>query len=185
MPQMSMGTPLCIMQPSKVIRKWSGCCWPHEPTRWLLMRMQLQQQDDTTAVEDSTLRRTAESRQRRLEAANNEFSTLQQVRQVLQQEATKGALRRKVTRITSSLIGNASKLPQLIRNSINRSLSDDMNSTLIDEEEKDNLTLFKEIDSLSSCCCRSDSTTNCIKKHFIAKGSAHFDFVEFCSFIRR
>ena len=95
-----------------------------------------------------------ESRQLRLTAANNEISTLHQVLQqsFVEQEATKGGLRRKAPRITSASIGNASKLPQQIRNSSNKrrkSASDDMNPTLIEEEGKSDLDLFKEIDTLS------------------------------------
>ena len=88
-----------------------------------------------------------------------------------------------------------SKLPQVIRREEKKRKVEDpskpelINKKLIEEEEKSDLDLFKEVESLTSCCSRSDGTTNCIKKHFSVRvagsSSLRFDFTALCSFVRR
>lgn len=110
-------------------------------------------------------------------------------------DAKKSDLNRQKERVVSHSIGMKSKLPQVIRREEKKRKIEDpskpdlINKKLIEEEGKSDLDLFKEIDSLTSCCSRSDGTTNCIKKHFSIRAagsnSLRFDFTALCSFVRR
>ena len=110
-------------------------------------------------------------------------------------DAKKSELNRQNDRVVSHSIGMKSKLPQVIRREEKKRKVEDpskpelINKKLIEEEEKSDLDLFKEVESLTSCCSRSDGTTNCIKKHFSVRvagsSSMRFDFTALCSFVRR
>jgi hypothetical protein len=110
-------------------------------------------------------------------------------------DANKSDLNRQKERVVSHSIGMKSKLPQVIRREEKKRKIEDplkpdlINKKLIEEEGKSDLDLFKEIDSLTSCCSRSDGSTNCIKKHFsvhtAGSSSLRFDFTALCSFVRR
>lgn len=110
-------------------------------------------------------------------------------------DAKKSELNRQNDRVVSHSIGMKSKLPQVIRREEKKRKVEDpskpelINKKLIEEEEKSDLDLFKEVESLTSCCSRSDGTTNCIKKHFSVRvagsSSLRFDFTALCSFVRR
>ena len=65
--------------------------------------------------------------------------------------------------------GNKSKLPQVVRRGkISKNRDHDRIEAFIADEEKDDIAIFEEINSLKSCCSRCDSSTNCIKKAFTA-----------------
>ena len=71
------------------------------------------------------------------------------------------------------------------RGKITKKCDQDRTEAFIAEEEKDDLTLFEEINSLKSCCSRCDSSTNCIKQAFTAGPSKNFDFKQLIELVRR
>mmetsp|Transcript_4891 Transcript_4891/g.7273 ORF Transcript_4891/g.7273 Transcript_4891/m.7273 type:complete len:138 (-) Transcript_4891:103-516(-) len=101
------------------------------------------------------------------------------------QESLKSQLNRETTRITNRTIGNKSKLPQQIRD---RKKSKEITGNKIDSyiaaEEISDLDLFRQIDDLKNCCNQCDSSTNCIKNHFLFS-SNKLDFVGLCNFVRK
>mmetsp|Transcript_18255 Transcript_18255/g.26329 ORF Transcript_18255/g.26329 Transcript_18255/m.26329 type:complete len:167 (-) Transcript_18255:297-797(-) len=119
----------------------------------------------------------------------------QLLKEFAENEKSKNILKRNISRLTTSTIGNQSKLPQVVRNIKGQrtkiSRTDYNNDTIlkcIAEEEMNDLDLFRSIDELKSCCCRSDSTTNCIKQGFTTTSNGSnkkFDFVALCDYVRK
>ena len=82
--------------------------------------------------------------------------------------------------------GNKSKLPQVVRRGkISKKRDHDRIEAFIADEEKDDIAIFEEINSLKSCCSRCDSSTNCIKKAFTAGPNKNFDFKQLIESVRR
>ena len=109
-------------------------------------------------------------------------------------EKSKNLLKRNIDRLTASTIGNQSKLPQVVRNAkgprdkISRTaFKDEKILKYIAEEEINDVDLFRSIDKLKNCCCRSDSTSNCIKQNFTSLNGSNkkLDFNALCQFVRK
>ena len=134
---------------------------------------------------------SSETQSNQLEVTLNE----QLLREFEVQESRKSDLNRQHDRVVSHSIGMKSKIPQVKRRESKKrkvedpSKSELLNKKLINEEEKGDIEIFKEISALKSCCTRCGESSNCIIKNFTVNvggsSSSRFDFTALCKFVRR
>lgn len=134
---------------------------------------------------------SSETQSNQLEVTLNE----QLLREFEVEESKKSDLNRQHDRVVSHSIGMKSKIPQVKRRESKKrkvedpSKSELVNKKLIDEEDKSDIELFKEISALKSCCTRCGENSNCIMRNFTVNvggsSSSRFDFTALCKFVRR